>query len=148
MSYINTKVAAIVADYPAYSVVSREKSKGAYVNGQFDPAIEFTDIVAWESLCIAYESRNHGTMYAEQEAGSVASYAMKNGECPIEAIDRARERKHDLHWINAQGSCITAHKRAKEVWTLIENNSLVRFEGRIFTFVHDKHHARLIPFAK
>lgn len=128
MSYLNLKVAAVVADYPAYTVVRRETTQGAFVDQKWNSNVEFTEIVADDQLGLA-----RSRYYQEFSPGSVVSYAMKNGEDPIAAIEDAVARGHNLHWINACASSITSHARPKETLVEVKIGMVVRFEGRLFT---------------
>lgn len=71
-------------------------------------------------------------LYYEFMAGSVVGSAMRRFNDPIAAYELAKERGHQLHWINACGTSITAHKRERKVLTLVEVGQVVRFEGHFF----------------
>lgn len=72
---------------------------------------------------------------------SVVSYATKNGDCPIKAVDRCRQAMidhpyngHKLHWASPEATMLTSHKRTiqEPVATGVEFGDKVKFEGRIF----------------
>ena len=46
--------------------------------------------------------------------GSVAGYALHDHECPVEAIDRARERGEPMVWVNALASIIDCSGKTGE----------------------------------
>lgn len=129
MAYINRSIEAIVIDFPAYTVVSRQKNRTYDLGPE---AQEYIDIVAGESLCFARKTPNHGVLYSQQVPNSIVSYAMKNGDCPIAGLDRARQQGDKLHWVSECSVILSAEPQAKEVWTLIEDGDLVRFEGQFF----------------
>lgn len=112
-----TKQAPIAA-FPAYVVMRREADHTGFVNFTCD------DTMGLDS------GRGY---WSEYSPGSVASYALAYNECPIFAVERAKERGHDLHWINANGTALTAHKQAQHVIVEVTIGMHVRFEGRLFT---------------
>lgn len=111
----------VVADWPALDVVRRTGAFG-----------KLPKLTAVDRLGQLYQSRNHGELVREFHIGSVVSYAMENGDCPIRAIERAQGFGHELHWITEAAVSITSHKRAKRRLVLIEAGMLVEFEGRVF----------------
>ena len=65
--------------------------------------------------------------------GSVVSYAMKHKDCPIEAIDQARERGEKTHWLNGVALVISNPPTIYETPRVrIAFGDRVVFEGRIF----------------
>lgn len=71
--------------------------------------------------------------YRQYTAGSVASYAIKNNECPMHAVEQAKAKGHALHWINANGSMLTSHERPRTEIIEVTIGMVVRFEGLIAT---------------
>lgn len=65
-------------------------------------------------------------------AGSVAGYALEYKEDPDAAVDRAKERGHNLHYIFAEGATIALHPLEQPVRKTIELGSLVKFDGELF----------------
>lgn len=85
-----------------------------------------------ELLATLWKHRD-GNWYPQRYyAGSVVSYAMRNRDCPIKAIEHAKSRGHDLHWISQSSTMITAEARPRERLIKIEIGMLVEFEGRVF----------------
>lgn len=122
----------IIASFPAYDVVQREVKKGLYYKGAYRSDVEYTVITTEDRL-----GMNHKGVHREYSAGSVVSYAMEKGYCPIDAIEKAVANKHKLHWINASGASIVSHNRPR--WILVEVNvgMVVLFEGRLFTITSE-----------
>lgn len=80
--------------------------------------------------------------------GSVVSYALRNGDDPVEAIDHARSLGHELVYIFANGAVISSggslgQHRAHVRVTL---GMRVQFEGNIYTIEKaPNHNLRLQP---
>lgn len=110
----------IIADYPAYQIVAPEPRK---------------EWKADETFAIAFESRRYGTLYHFFKLGSVVSYAMRYNECPIKAIERARERKHELHFAFALATVISSSPKPKETVVGLSWGDEIKFEGRTFKLV-------------
>jgi hypothetical protein len=89
-------------------------------------------LVAGENIAIPYESRRHGTLWHLCRINSVVSYAMRYGECPVEALDRARKINEKLWWINKLPTTIDGLGRPKVTYTGLKEGQIIRFEGRIF----------------
>jgi hypothetical protein len=120
----STNAANVVASYPAYDVVER-KPLPAYRGG----VVELRDT---ETVALAYQSRNHGTMFRIYRVGTVVSYALRSGECPIHAYEQSTARNEETHWLNPCATMITAERRAKETHVHITIGQTVRIEGRLF----------------
>jgi hypothetical protein len=116
------KKQTLVAAFPAYNVFEREACRDGYVN------ITADDILAVDS------GRGFHRTYSP---GSVASYALRYNECPIEAVEAAREKGHALRWINGRATCLSAHAQAAENVVLVRVGMLVRFEGFLATIQPD-----------
>lgn len=111
--------AAAVHVYPAYDVVQLPKNlKGVIVLRDGD------------QLCLREDHMRHFAI------GSVVSYALRNGDCPIKAVERARERRDETHYIFGLGSCITSHKQPREMYVQVSVDEIVQFEGRRFQIVN------------
>lgn len=112
----------IVAAYPAYAVVRR--------TGHFGRPVEITST---DRLGLKHED-----YYREYSPGSVVSYALKCGLCPIDAVARATKHGHGLHWIN--GCSISISSMKKEQYRLIEVavGMVVLFEGRVFEITAER----------
>jgi|SRR5882672_6196911 len=124
---------AIVATFPAYMIAEREADHTGYIN------ITTADRLGLDS--------GKG-FFREYSPGSVVSYALESGRCPIEAIERSTARKEALHWINACGSALTAHKQAQRTLVQVRFGMKVCFEGRRFTIESDwNNNLKLVPVA-
>lgn len=143
MTYLHLNAEATVDSFPAYKVVRRELTTAAYIKGK-RVDISFTEIQAGDKLGV---KTNRG-YYNEYYPGSVVSYALENGEDPIEAIETAKSRGHELHWINACAVSITSHSRPQETLILVEPGMVVRFEGKLFTIKKaPNNNLQLVPYA-
>jgi hypothetical protein len=111
----------VVIDFPALDVVKR--------TGAFGKPVRF---VAEERLGLLYNTARHGTLVKEFVISSVASSALKRGECPMRAVDRAKANGHCLHFVFPVGTSITAWKQAKRRLVQIEIGMVFIFEGRKF----------------
>lgn len=67
--------------------------------------------------------------------GSVASSALKDGDCPFKARDRAIKNGHDQYFVFGLGTCLTAHKQAKETYIGVRAGQHVFFEGKHFEII-------------
>lgn len=112
------KKQALIATSPAFNVFERQANGDGYVN------ITADDILALDS--------GRG-FYRTYSPGSVVSYALEYNECPIAAVEDAKAQGHALHWINARGVAITAHKRPPEDVVLVKLGMKVLFEGLLAT---------------
>lgn len=64
---------------------------------------------------------------------SVVSYALKNNDCPVEAIDLARSRNEALQYVFALGTTLAAGQpKGRYVGVFI--GEVYRFEGRYIRF--------------
>lgn len=108
-----------VAEYPARSVWELERSTRY---NDHRPGLELRD---GDLLCCPEGL----TTYT---VGSVVSYALKNGDDPIEAYQMAVERGHSVAWINTNASCISASRSEPKVCIIIRPGDLVRIEGRTY----------------
>lgn len=111
----------IVSIFPAYTVIRASSNDG------------ITNINTQDRYVLGRETRSHGLVYSQYSAGTAASYAIKNNECPIESYNDAVKRGHSTHWISGLGSSISSHKRESYDVYLLEVGMVVRLEGRLFT---------------
>ena len=127
--------------FPAYVVFEREADSNGFVN-----------ITAADELGL---DSGKG-FYRTYSAGSVVSYALQYNECPIEAVARTKEKMisqphngHKLHWINANATCISAHKQAQRQLVRVTLGMRVRFEGLLATIEADhNNNLRFAPIAQ
>lgn len=98
---------------------------------------------AGEELADANKPMRHYQIY------SVISSALKDGDDPLYAYQRALERGHKLHFIYALGSSITAWKRDRKQYIGVRIGSRYWFEGHVFEITkesNDNLGLKLIPF--
>ena len=107
----------IFGRFPAYDIVERECDRDGFVN-----------ITHGESLGL-----HRKWYYQEFKPGSVVSYALEYNNDPLAAVERAKANGHELHWINACATCITAHKQERRTLVLVTLGMRVRFEGLLAT---------------
>lgn len=130
-----------VADYPAYDIVRIETITGPFSADLQEPHYVLED---GDELALDSGSVKHGHHY---QIGSVVSSALERGDDPLEAVERATNNGHKLHFIFGLGSSITSQKRDKKTYIEVSYGDIVRFEGRYFTI--DKapnQNLRLEPF--
>ncbi len=78
--------------------------------------------------------------------GSVVSYALRNGDDPVEALDRARAHGHELVYIFARGAVVSASRGPCEAHVRVTLGMRVQFEGNIYTIEKaPNHNLRLQP---
>jgi hypothetical protein len=88
-----------IADFPAYRIYK------PYTGRKFRHG---------EKIAIPFETRNHGVLWHFYTLGTVAGYAVQNGECPIKRVTEVEARnaaarpydQHRLYWANADSVCI------------------------------------------
>ena len=107
------KKETVIASYPTYDVVTREKANGAI------------QITANETLVV-------GGKLGAYRVGTSTSYALKYNECPIEARERDIKNGHESYWIGACASTLTSAKTEKETHLQVDFNATYNLEGRQF----------------
>jgi len=105
-----------VAEYPAYKLVR----KGYY---------QFRD---GDEIAIPYQSARHGTLYNFFQLGSVAGYAVKNGDDVEQAMDRARANGHDMYYAFGLAICLTATPQPQKTVAYVEYGEIIKAFGRFF----------------
>lgn len=123
----------IVAEYPGLKVVAKPVAV-TYSNQK-----AYREYKAGDVIAVAEQTARHGTLWSQFTFGSVVSYCLKNGDCPIEGLDRARKFGHDLHWLNANAVVIAANK-SQDVAFAAEIGEVVRFEGCNFRIERAPNH--------
>jgi hypothetical protein len=99
---MTTATIHILDTFPAYTIIGGNKT------------FRFGDAFA-----IGYDTPRHGRLYDFFKLGSVATYAAQYGEDEEAAVEKAKERGHELYWANKQSTTISAHKQAhRTVWGL------------------------------
>lgn len=116
----------IIADFPAYTIV-KPVSRRSFALDVTRPTFCAGDVIG-----IPIQSWSHGELYHFFRFGSVASYALEYGECPIKAYNWLVENGHQTHWLNAEAVMITAKAREKETRAGLNFGDEVIFEGRLF----------------
>lgn len=116
----------VIQDHPAYSIHKPVPTR------HFDLDREVVKIYADDIIGLPFDSTRHGTMYHWFRVGSVVSYALAYCEDPIATYARAKEKGHNLHWLNAMAVSITNQRRAKERRVGMSWGDEVAFEGRLF----------------
>lgn len=109
----------IIAYYPAFTIVE-------------DKDREYTD---GDEIAVPYKSARYGTLYNFYKLGSVEGYAREYGEDPAEAIARAKQHGHELHYAYALGTTITAWKQDKRVVPGFEYGDVIKAFGKKFKIV-------------
>ncbi len=96
-----------VAEYPAFVVVARQPKTITIFTANRGRIEEAVVLRAGEIVVLP----NHLTRY---EISSVASSAIQNNDCPIEAIDRAKEFGHKLVYFVQKSACLSNHETHPE----------------------------------
>ena len=118
----------VIASFPAYDILKNETLHWQTKQ----PVLKADDKIAFP-----FETKRYGTMWKIFTISSVASYALKNNECPIEAYEKAKERGHKTHFVFGNAVSLTAEKRAKEFYYGFQFGETCHFEGKIFRFVKE-----------
>lgn len=112
----------LIVDYPAYAIYKTpEWRKAKMIDG-----MEFG---------MPFESARYGTQYHFFQIGSVAGSAVKRGDDPIAAIERAKANGHELHFVFGLSVSITSHKRDKEQKLALNWGDIIGFEGKRYKLV-------------
>ena len=124
----------IIDTCPAYDVIAAPNKIDIC---EMEIAIDM--FKAGDTIAIAFESRNHGTLRRMYKFGSVVSYAAEYNECPIQSVEDTKRNMiespyagHKLHWLNQQSVMITSEKRARRTYFNADFGDVVFFEGRNF----------------
>lgn len=114
----------IIASYPAYDVV--EAKTNAFGVKWIEDNMQLVRRNKRLSLTDKYQHLSKFTV------GCVVGYAVKNNDCPIEAIERAKKHGHEMYWLSQNASCITSHKQARKEYVEIATDDIVYFQGKLF----------------
>lgn len=106
-----------IADFPAYRIYR------PYDGRRFSHG---------EKIAIPYEARSHGTLYNFFRLGTVAGYAIQNGDDPIEAIENANANGHELYWANGCATVIHSGQKTKEEVPGFEIGDSIILQGKTF----------------
>lgn len=114
---------SIIADYPAYIIVeNRPNWRGQIV-------IRANEVYA---IRLKKHYRTGDQLWAFVTAGSAASYAIANDECPVAGYARAKNKGHKTHWLNTNATVLSANPGPKTTHKEIIVGQIVVFEGRYF----------------
>lgn len=105
-----------VAEYPAYKLI--DKVGYTFRDG--------------DEIAIPYQSARHGTLYNFFQMGSVAGYAVKNGEDVEKALERARGFGHEEHYAFGLAVCLTATPQPQKTVAVLNYGDTIKAFGRYF----------------
>lgn len=109
----------LIADYPAYAIYRM-------------PAHRQAKMIDGMEFGMPFETARYGTQYHFFQIGSVAGYAVKNGDCPIEAIEQAKGFGHELHYVFGLGVTLTNSPKVKEEKFALNWGDIIGFQGKRF----------------
>jgi hypothetical protein len=115
---IYQKVAETIANHPACSYVRLDTSNR--------DNIECINLRSGDLIQIGTKAQSRFKM------SSVVSYALQNGNCPIESHERAVNLGHPTYFITNCGSVISSSKQEEVTIIIVEDGEIVRFEGKYF----------------
>lgn len=121
----------IIQDWPAFTI-RKAVSRSDYRTGKTLPTFKDRDIVG-----LPFKNRNDEVMYHFFYFGSVASYALENGECPYDAARTAETSGHKKYWLIPCSTMLTAEDTPKEQRVAVDWWQEIIFEGRSFTIKPD-----------
>jgi hypothetical protein len=111
----------IVRSWPAADLVRR--------TGAFMRPVVLKDS---ELVGMIKHTRNGDAFIEEFRMGSVVSYALRYGVCPIAAVERAKGFGHDLHWISGTATVLSNSPQARRRVIEVAIGQTITFEGRLF----------------
>lgn len=112
----------LIVDYPAYAIYKTPEWRQAKMIDEMEFALPF-------------ESRSHGIQYHFFKLGSVIGSAVRNGDDPLAALERAKGFGHNLHF--AFPLAVVIHNGPKEKANKIALNwgDVIGFHGKRFKLV-------------
>ncbi len=110
------KKQAVVQSFPAADIVRREADSKGFINLTADEVITDSTEAGSGSWTI----------------GSVVSAALSSGDCPLEAVERAKGFGHPLYFIFTNATCLSRSAQERATRILINEGDVVRFEGKLF----------------
>lgn len=116
---------SLIREWPALKVFSR-KTRSSDTHG------EYISIDAEDTLWSGHTGGRAGKTYY---AASVISSSLRDGDCPIEAYERAVKLGHKKHWIGQHATVVSRGPKATREAVAVEPGQVVRFEGRFFKIV-------------
>jgi hypothetical protein len=118
-----------IADYPAYRIYK------PYAGRKFKDG---------DKIAIPFKSARYGKLYHFFTLGTVAGYAIRNGDDPIEAIERCKRNMvehphngHKLYWANANSVTIHNGPYTKEEVPGFEFGDEIILQGKRFRLEPD-----------
>lgn len=106
---------------PAYDVLEMPTRFDA-ATGQHQPTLRDGDL-------IGLKGRGYWNEYT---IGSAIGSALKYGDDPMVAVERAKANHHDLHFIYANSTCISSSPQARRTLFAVTIGQVVRFHGLMF----------------
>jgi hypothetical protein len=100
-----------------------------------DQKVEFTQLFEAEDLVLPYQSIRHGILYRTYQIGSVIGGAVKDGNDPLEALERAKSFGHQLVFIFGLGSSIHNGPRSTRKHIFVKHGMTVRFMGQFYEII-------------
>jgi len=110
------KKQAIVKSFPAGDIVRREADIKGFIN-----------LTAGELITDSTEAGS-----GSWTIGSVVSSALSSGDCPLEAVERAKGFGHPLYYVFGNATCISRCDSERTTRILIEEGDIINFEGKQF----------------
>lgn len=111
------KVKRVVADCAAYELVEFEKDSEGYVN------LKAGDVVTLDTARPSFM------------VSSVFSSAIEDNRSPIETYELAVKHGHPIYFLVGLPTVISAHDMPKGRRVKVDNDTLYRFQGKIFNIV-------------
>lgn len=84
-----------------------------------------------DNVALAREA-SVGLIWSHFRFGDVMSYALKYGDDPINALNRAEKWGNDAYYLLPIGACISDGPRAQKVAIEIKVGDVIRYAGRSF----------------
>ena len=114
----------VLDEYPAYKIVKP-------IQGE---KLRHGDIIA-----LQWPSRNYGPMWHRYRLGTVAGFAIENGDCPEEEIARCKRQMvedphagHKLYWANACAVTLSNRVSPQETYRGYQWGDEIILQGKTF----------------
>ena len=88
-----------------------------------------------DRIAIAFESANHGTLHRLYTLGSVIGSAIESCSCPFEAMDRAKNLGHELHFAFQNSTMISSGPSEQTISFMVKHGSSIKFHGKRFEII-------------
>lgn len=86
-----------------------------------------------DQFAIAYESKNHGTLYRIYILGCIADFIADMGLDAAKEEAKAIANGHQVFWANIKSTMITSDKRKQEIIRGINHGDVINYKGKSFT---------------